>query len=108
MLGKATVLVIEPDGKSLVMGCKVCKRTIASTKDKFMVGLIIEEDGQGFRYFLGVDPPITCCGEEKVIIKTFETDTEAETEKARVIQHLDEHGSTEGLKLISFSHFGMN
>ena len=107
MPSECSVHVIEPD-MEINTGCKMCRRPISTTKDKFLIGLMIKEDKKEFRYFLGVDPPIMCCGEEKLVIKTFDTDEEAEAEKTRVMQYLDEHGSTEGLKLLGFHHFGMN
>ena len=74
-----------------------------------MVGLQIQEDdGKRFHYFLGVDPPIICCDEEKLIIQTFETEVEADTRATEVREYLNQKGSTEGLRLIAFSHFGLN
>lgn len=108
MAGEAKVWVIVPDGKEIKMGCKLCGREISSTKDRFMLGVTVDEGRQHHRYFIAVDPPIICCGEEKKIIKTFETEEEVEREKDRVVQYLNTRQSTEGLKLLSFSHYGMN
>jgi len=108
MPGNAKVHILVPDGKEITMGCKQCRHVISTSKDKFMIGLEVEEAGKTFKYFLGVDPPIKCCGEEKLIIKTFDTDAEAEAERVQIRQHLNTHHSTQGLRLIGFRQYGLN
>ncbi len=93
------VLVVEhPEG--IVQGCKVCREVLK--RGNFAIGIHVRENGSNFKYFLGASPQPEHCGEQKKFIQTFETDVEAETEKIRVLAHLSEKGSTEGLSLIGF------
>ena len=46
-------------------------------------------------------PPQECCGETKTLIQTFATTEEAEAEKNRVIQHIQENG-VEGLHFLKW------
>ncbi|OGZ43083.1 MAG: hypothetical protein A2719_01845 [Candidatus Ryanbacteria bacterium RIFCSPHIGHO2_01_FULL_45_22] len=96
--GECQVMVVEyPAG--VIQGCKVC-RTILKI-GKFLIGLHVHEDGKDFKYFLGT-PPQEHCGEQKKILQCFETEEEAEAERLKVLSHLSEKGSTEGLPLMGF------
>lgn len=96
--GECHVMVVEhPAG--VIQGCKVC-RTILS-RGNYLIGLHVRENGKDFKYFLGA-PPQEHCGEQKKILQCFETADEAETERLRVLSHLSERGTTEGLPLMGF------
>ncbi len=100
--GKAISYILTPDGQHTDFQCKICKRPICSNKGKYMVGLfIVEAAGQTFKYLLGNDPPITCCGEEKIIPKIFDTPTEATDACIQMREHINVHGTTDGLKLLA-------
>ena len=108
MEGNTKVCVIVPDGTDHIMRCKRCRKVFGSTKGKYMLGLIIRENAREYRYFVGVNPPIHCCGEKKAVIQTFDSDAEADAEMKRLLEYFESHHSTAGLELIAFSHFGLN
>lgn len=99
MPGTVSTCVVIPDGSEIQVGCKQCRRIIVSTKGKYLVGVIVNEGGQSLAYTLGVDPPVFCCGEKKGVIKTFDTEDEAEAERLRVFAHLASK-SPKGLPLV--------
>ncbi len=92
-------VVIVEHLKGFYQGCKTCRQIL--TVGKYSIGLVINQDGREFRYFLG-DKPMIHCGEEKILIKTFEHIWDAESERYFLIKHLNEQGTTEGLPLKGF------
>jgi hypothetical protein len=101
MLGTADVFLLYPDSNEIKISCKRCGKFLTSTAGKFMIGLRIIDKGAEFKYFLAADERTICCGEEKITLKTFDTEAEAKVEQARVFKHLENTNSTEGLKLVS-------
>ena len=96
--GKCDIGVIEhPVG--IVQGCKVCGQIIV--EGKFAIGIRIEEGGVDYKYLLGA-PPQKHCGEEKHFIWTSFSKEEAEKEAAKVLLHLTEKETTDGLVLMKF------
>lgn len=98
-LGNAHIFLIHPAHVYHDLGCYKCRKVLETTKDKYLIGLIIQESGQEFRYFLGVNPPIICCGQKQNIFQTFRDESEAWKEIERIRQHLQIHQSTQGLTL---------
>jgi|SRR3989338_5601603 len=97
--GKAEVLIIHHPPK-IKHGCKHCGKIHLS--GEYAVGLEIFEDGKKFRYAIGFDVAIWCCGEEKPFFQVFDDKGEAELLCAEVTKHLNEQGTTVGLKMIGF------
>ncbi len=77
----------------IISGCIACKKVLRT--GQWAVGLFIGTD----KYVVGVDPPLTCCGAEKKVIDTVDTEEEAKALMQRVIEQLNEDGTTENLKL---------
>lgn len=100
MLGTADVFVLYPDRMEIKMGCKKCGKLLASTAGKFLIGLRVIEKGQESKYFIASDELVSCCGEQKIILKMFDNEIDANAEMKRLCIYLDEHKSTEGLKLV--------
>lgn len=100
MKGTCEVLIVHhPPG--IIQGCKKC-RVVLST-GKYAIGLKIKDRGREFSYFLGEDPPRVCCGEEKILIRTFESEEAAKIPAGEVRRHLAEKESTEGLRLLDWT-----
>ncbi|MCI5108239.1 MAG: hypothetical protein MRY49_00120 [Candidatus Pacebacteria bacterium] len=100
MLGEAKICIIVPDGQELSVCCVTCAKIHGKVVNKFLVGLVIKEDGQAFHYIVGERGP-ECCGEAITVPRTFDTDGEAEKSQKEIQEHLNLHGSTEGLLLLS-------
>ncbi|HZT35448.1 MAG TPA: hypothetical protein VFA15_05990 [Nitrososphaera sp.] len=97
--GTSEVVVIHhPSG--IKHGCKYCGKI--HLQGEYAVGLIVKEDGHEFRYAIGFETPIWCCGKEKPFFQVFTERKEAAALCAEVVQHLNEHRATTGLKLIGF------
>ncbi len=96
--GECQVMVVEPP-TGVVQGCKKCRTVLV--KGNFLIGIHVRENRSDFRYFLGA-PPQEHCGEQKNFLQCFETEEEAEAEKIKVLSHLSEKGTTEGLPLMGF------
>ncbi len=101
--GEALIqLVDHPAG--IVQGCKRCG-TI-HLRGRYVVGILIREDGQEHRYLLGFKVPMRCCGEEKPFYQVFHDRDECELVCEEVEEHLARHHETTGLRLISFRWVG--
>lgn len=102
--GECQVMVIEhPAG--ITQGCKVCGEILK--QGTFLIGIQIREDGKDLKYLLGTSPQ-EHCGEQKKILECFDNEEDAEAEKLKVIAHLSEHKSTEGLPLLGFYNPQLN
>jgi cytidine deaminase len=82
----------HPEG--IESGCAKCRQILRD--GSWAVGLIVSEK---HKYFVGVNPPVMCCGEEKKVIETYHTEDEAKALMARVIEQLNRDGTTKNLKL---------
>lgn len=96
--GECNVLIVEyPNG--CFQGCKNCRGELSS--GNFAVGLHLCDRGKEFKYFVGA-PPRLCCGEVKKTIQLFQIVEDAEIEAEKVRSHLNEKGTTKGLRLLGF------
>ena len=107
-LGKAHVLVVPADTEFFKFGCKICRKILYDLKGRYLVGILIEENGKEFKYFSGMDPSPICCDEEKGIPIHFDTADEAQVEVERIIEYLKTNQCTKGLKLVSFVRLSDN
>jgi hypothetical protein len=90
---------IVPFPKGCFQGCKVCMGELSN--GNFAIGLHLCDGGKEFKYVIGATPQM-CCGEEKRTILLFQTVEDADVEAKKVIHHLNEKGTTEGLRLLGF------
>lgn len=106
--GTAVVMVLPVDF-ALSFGCCACGKTIFECSAGYTVGLIItEEDGTQYKYFVGNQSPLVCCGTNKSVPVHFATAAEAEKEEYRIKQHIDRTHTTEGLSLLELVHPSYN
>jgi len=86
--------------QSMTQKCRDCGRILAG--GKFTIGLSLD-DGAGkiIKYMLGASPEPKCCGRARNVFLAFATEAEAEAEIAKVREHLNMQGTTEGLTLLS-------
>lgn len=96
--GECQVMVVEhPAG--VAQGCKICREILLT--GKYLIGIHVRENGSDFKYFLGA-PSQEHCGEQKKLLLCFDAEEDAEAEKLKVLSHLSETGTTEGLPLMGF------
>jgi len=96
-------VVTHPHG--ITQGCKKCQTVLL--EGNFAIGLIVKEGEESKKYLLGA-PPQEHCGEPKTFFQIFQTAEEADVEKERVVAHLNEKGTTEGLRLVAWIIPGNN
>lgn len=94
--GQCEVVVYKHPTR-LFQGCITCGKII--TSGSFLIGIHVCEQGCDYEYFLGT-PDIIHCGEQKMILQSFETAEDAELEREKVLLHLSGKGTTEGLILM--------
>ncbi len=90
---KTTRVATVNNPKKYHFGCIKCRKIHAS--GTWVVGVLIGER----RFLVGKDPPVRCCGEEKKICEVFDDEAPAAALRDRIIEHLLEKKTTEGLML---------
>lgn len=96
------VLVVSHEA-GITQGCKACRTVLRS--GRYAIGLVIDGDK---KFLLGEDPPVICCGGEKMIFLCYKTEREAESVKQELLSDLERIGSTVGLRLISWTYPDLN
>ncbi|OGZ68860.1 MAG: hypothetical protein A3D35_03045 [Candidatus Staskawiczbacteria bacterium RIFCSPHIGHO2_02_FULL_34_9] len=97
-------VVIAYHEARITCGCKDCKKILA--QGYYAIGLDIREPNRNYRYLLGVDPPVLCCGHDRKVLLLFESVEEADKKQKEIIEFLDREKSTEKLRLFEFAKPG--
>lgn len=101
---ECSVFVVEhPSG--VFQGCRVCNKILK--KGRFLIGLLVRENEEDYKYLLGLPPQIHC-GEQKNFLECFETEKDAEDMMFKVVSHLSESGAIKDLPLMAFFDLRLN
>jgi hypothetical protein len=79
-------------------GCRLCRKKLAG--GTWTIGLKI---GESARYFVGHNPPIICCGEQKTIPLVFDSEGDLLPVSDQLQATLNREGTTASLMLIGFA-----
>lgn len=105
MLGEAQTYIIAPSSDSPIVRCLSCGKLLQDTKENFLLGLLVREGCHEFRYLVRQKKPTICCGQEKTLLESFQTETEVKLAEKKILDYLQEHRSTRGLSLAAFGQF---
>lgn len=94
----ATVTVVYHHA-GFIAGCKKCGQVL--NRGTFTIGVEIGNH----KYFVGCNPPITHCDEEKMVPILFSDETSAEQAKRETIDTLKKDGNTNNLQLLEMAVF---
>ena len=77
-------------------GCIECRKILRT--GTWLVGIIVGAQEE-YKYLVGANPPVMCCGQEKQVIETFDTEEEANAFSKKIAEQIDREGTTKNLVL---------
>ena len=83
----------------ITQGCKKCRTVLL--RGNYVIGLVFKDGAETKKYLLGA-PPQEHCGEPKTFFQVFQTAEEADVEKEKIVVHINQKGTTEGLRLVAW------
>ena len=101
-MGEVTDVLIFPHEPGINQGCKKC-RTVYVSGHKYALGLRVKEGDNTHDYLIGVDPPVSCCGEQKAFFQSFVSNEEAQAAAEMVQAQINRDGSTKNLRLVDWA-----
>ncbi|MEI8062289.1 MAG: hypothetical protein WCG97_03265 [bacterium] len=98
MPNNIVINVIEPSGQKLTIRCDKCGNLVREVSGKFLIGLVMSDSS---KHILGENlQEIKCCGEVKMVPKSFDDFEGAFGEATRIERLLNDPTSIKMLSLI--------
>jgi hypothetical protein len=95
---KAEVALVD-HAPGITTGCKECQKPIL--QGRYAVGVTIGNH----KYLVGHNPPLTCCGQEKLVPLLFSDEPAAEEALKATVATMAKDGNTSGLRLLEAARF---